>query len=324
MKSAALQVPGLVVIGCGPWGLKHLRVFSSRTDCQVLAGCDINPGRHEVVHETHPTLPMHADYRRAIALPGLQAAVIATPASTHFEIARDCLERDIDVFCEKPLTVLPEHAEALERLAAERGRVLMVGHIYCFDAGIVALREHLRRGDLGPVQRATSVRANHGPIRQDVGVLYDLGCHDVAIFNFLFGATPIGGQARGVCRTRQGVEDIVSLSLVYPHDVQVEVDLTWLAPKKIRQLSIQGAQHSVAWGDGTGSSSLLRFSDGRASDLATATEPLTLEAEHFLDCVRQRSVPLCGAREAVEVVRTLWSLRTSLSQGLRESRGLSS
>lgn len=327
--------PGLAVVGCGHWGANHLRVFAALPlDCRLTHVCDIDAARREWAGALYPRARAVANLDEVLAAPEVDAVVIATPAATHYELARECLAAGKDVLCEKPLALRPDECETLVDLADEQDRVLMVGHVYCFDAGIAALRDYVRGGSLGQLLYASSMRTNRGPIRDDVSVLYDLGCHDVAIFNHLLGGVPVDVVARGACFRQEPREDVVFLTLEYPGPVLVNVHLSWLAARKVRQITLVGEHGGVEWDELATDVSLrltedagwrARSSGGNGRPLGPprpravtlppdAPEPLETQARHFLECLRTRRTPLCDGRHATEVIRTLWRAELALAQ----------
>ncbi len=327
---------GVAVVGCGHWGLNHLRVFAGLRDARLEVACDIDADRCEFVGQLYPRARIVSQLDEVLGDPRVDAVVIASPASTHFEIAQAALSAGKDVLCEKPLALAPSQCAVLTEMAEARRAVLMVGHVYCFDAGIHALREHLHAGQLGRLLYAASTRTNRGPVRTDVSVLYDLGCHDVAIFNYLFGAAPVSVTARGACYLNPALEDVVFLTLEYPDSVLVNVHLSWIAAHKLRQISLVGEHGGVDW-DELATDVALRLTEDagwrirpsagsqpRPAALhqpprmvtlpAESPEPLVAQAMHFLECVTRRSRPLCDGRHATDVIEALWQAEQSLAQ----------
>jgi len=316
----------LAVIGCGHWGPNHIRVFSAHRECQVVAACDPDHKRLQLVRESFPEVEATTEPDEVIQRDDVDAVVVATPTATHYELVRRCLEVDKDVLCEKPLCVLPTHGEELVELAEARGRILMVGHVYFFNRGIVELSNYLRQGQLGRILYAQSVRSNAGPIREDVSVLYDLASHDVGIFNFLFDASPEVMAVQGGSFINPEIADVVFLNLVYPGTILVNLQVSWVAARKVRQLSVVGSSRMAVWDElaavgpvqiaekvSLGDAFYKDFGEfqslSREGEVIvpriSAGEPLRAQAEHFLECVQQRKPPFCDGRRATEIVHTL-------------------
>ena len=162
----------VAVIGCGDWGPRHVRNFSAneRVDLRVVA--DLDPEKLAAVAQRFPGVETTTDTDRVMQDAALDAVVIATPTETHYRLSRQALTRGKHVLCEKPLTLCASESEDLCRCAAETGRIMMVGHVFLFNPGIMFLREEMRSGRLGSVCSIDSVRTNLGPFRRDVGCIY--------------------------------------------------------------------------------------------------------------------------------------------------------
>lgn len=323
------------VVGCGRWGPNHIRVFSGQPQTRVAMACDALEARRLASREMFPDVPVVAEYDELLASP-VDAVVVATPVESHYDLVRRALLADKDVLCEKPLCLTTAEARELTALARQRARILMVGHVYLFNTAIQQIRTYLQDGLLGPVRYAYSVRANRGPVRQDVGVVYDLASHDVSIFDYLFNCSPesVGGYA--AASLRPNLEDVAFLWLRYPHNVHVHVHVSWLAARKTRQLSIVGDHKAVEWDELAGVGPLKLVDPSPADSVQTknfgewqqvtreagisipriaAPEPLDQQARHFVECVRQRQTPLCDGDRATRVVDTLERLQQALRNG---------
>src|SRR5205807_1958163 len=175
----------IAVIGCGYWGINYVRVFSEIADSKVLLVCDINGARLRVVRGRYPLVGTTPNWEEALTNKWIDAIVVATNATSHFEVARQCLLSGKHVLVEKPLATTVADVEALIRSAEEGTRVLMVGHTFLYNAGIRKVKELMSTENFGKVYYLHATRTNMGPIRDDVNALWDLASHDVAIFNYL-------------------------------------------------------------------------------------------------------------------------------------------
>jgi predicted dehydrogenase len=322
------------VIGCGAWGPNHIRVFGSLGTSAVRVAVDPDPGRLERVRELHPSLELAADPEVAFADPEIDAVVIATPTSTHYELVGRALAAGKHVLAEKPLAEGSEHAEELVATAREMGLALMVGHVFLFNAGIVKLHEALDADEVGRPLSLHAVRTNLGPIRGDVNAAYDLATHDISIFNWLLDAEPAVVSASGAAFLQPGVEDVVSISLKYPDGVFATVQASWLNPKKVRQITVVGSRGMMTWDDLELSNPVAVFdkraeatdavsdygeflrismSDGdvRLPKIALE-EPLRVQARAFLEMIGGGEDGRASGAEAVKVVRTLEAVQRSL------------
>lgn len=314
------------ILGCGRWGANHLRVFASLPDVRVVAAVDTQPQRIEAWRRAFPGLSLSTNPESVIDNPDIDAVVISTPAVTHFDLTSACLEREKDVLCEKPLAVLPAECRELARLAERRRRVLMVGHVYLFHPAVDQLRRYIRENHLGRILYAFSVRANQGPVRDDVDVVYDLASHDLSIFNYLLDAQPTLHGAQGITVTDRPHTDAAFLAVRYPGGVLANIHVSWTAAHKTRSLTIVGEQRAIEWNELEATGPLRIFEKGRHGKAyyksfgefqllsheieifmpaVPAIEPLETQARHFLDCIRQRAQPLANANRAAEIVELL-------------------
>ncbi len=323
------------LVGCGHWGPNHIRNFASLPGVEVAAAADMNPQRLAAVGRTYPAVKMHADSRKILRDPGINAVVIATPATTHFELAREAMLEGKDVLCEKPLAADSDQCRRLVELADSLGRILMVGHVFLFNAGIRKLHDLIADGKVGRIYYAHATRTNLGPIREDVNAAWDLASHDISTFNYLFGSAPLEVSATGGRFLQREIEDVVFISLAYPKGIVANIHVSWINPKKIRELTVVGDKTMCVWNDLDAEGPIRIYDKGivqepyyatfgefqlslREGDVAIPrvrmSEPLRVEAEHFIECVRYRKPPMCDGRAGFDVVRTLESVDASLAK----------
>jgi predicted dehydrogenase len=324
----------IAVIGSGHWGPNHIRNFSSLPGVQVVAAADLDEQRLAAVARTYPTLRTVRDYQELLADRQIDAVVIATPTWTHYQITKEALLAGKDVLCEKPLAIHSAQCRELAERAAAKSRVLMVGHVFLFNPGIRKLHDLVEEGKTGRIYYAHATRTNLGPIREDINASWDLACHDVSIFNYLFGSAPIEVSATGGRFLQRDIEDVAFLSLFYPEGLLANIHVSWMDPKKVRQITVVGDKTMLVWNDldpegpiriydkgviqepyyETFGEFQLLLRDGEISiPKVRMTEPLHLEAEHFAACVRERKNPLCDVGSALDVVRTLEAIDASLA-----------
>lgn len=324
----------VAVIGCGQWGFNHVRIFSALRASRVVAVADVEPERLRRVQEMFPAVCCERDGDRVLARADVDAVVVATPVSTHYDLVRQALERDKHVFCEKPLCETAVQAQLLADLAHARGLVLMVGHVFLFNAGILKLKELLDSGEMGAVYYLSAVRTNLGPIRSDVNAAYDLATHDISIFNWLLGSVPEFVSATGSSFLQPGVEDVAFISLKYPGGVLASVHASWLSPKKVRQLTLVGSRRMATWDDLEQSTPVAIFDKGAnlnheyreySQFLRLAMwdgdvrlpkihqeEPLRVENHYFIEGVKRGRIERSDGAFGVGVVRTLEAVSKSL------------
>ncbi len=327
----------IAVIGCGQWGLNHIRVFSSLKGAHLVEVVDTDPKRLVRVEEQFPGVRCRQSYDGILENPQIQAVVVSTPANQHFSIVKHCLEAGKHVLCEKPLCLLSSEAHTLDELARARGLILMVGHVFLFNSGIVKMKELIREGGVGRIYFLSATRTNLGPIRNDVNAAFDLASHDISIFNWLLEEEPEAVWAVGSAFLQPGIEDAVFITLRYPSKALANIVVSWLSPKKIRQITIVGSQKMVSWDDlemntpvtvydkGAGASreyaeygEFLRISmwDGDVRmPKVHIEEPLKLQNRSFLQAIECGKVERADAAFAAGVVRVL----EAISQAVKGS-----
>ena len=239
----------LGVIGCGRWGPNHVRVFSELDRSEVVACADTNRARLERINRRFPGISTTTDYRHILDDESVDAVVIATPTETHAVIAREALRAGKHVLVEKPACSTSTDVDELAALVEATGRVLMVGFVFLFNDGINRLRELISSGKLGRIRYLDAVRTNLGPVRGDVNALFDLGAHDISIFNYLMGEIPDEVSALGRCISQDTVEDVCFATLKYPDGTLGHIHVSWLNPRKVRTLTVIGERQMAHWDD---------------------------------------------------------------------------
>ncbi len=325
---------GIAVIGCGHWGPNHVRVFRSLPEAQVLYAVDVDSARLERAQTLFPGLRTESDLRVVLDDPAVDAIVVATPTQTHYEIVKASLNAGKHVLCEKPLCATANEARELVRTASEAGRVLMVGHVFLFNSGILKVKELVDSGEVGELQYISAMRTNLGPIRGDVNAAYDLATHDISIFNFLLGTKPELVSATGASFLQPGVEDVVFISLRYRNGTLANIRASWLDPKKVRQMTVVGTKKMVTWDDLALTSPVAVYDKGANAVQEYADygeflrvtmwdgdvllpkvqmqEPLKNQNQYFLESLRSGSLERSGPQFSLEVVEVLEAINESL------------
>jgi predicted dehydrogenase len=328
----------IAVIGLGHWGPNHLRVFNSLAGSRVTAVCDVDAARTARAVNAYPGIRAFADPATLLKESSAHAVVIATPTSSHYALVRSALQAGKHVLCEKPLCLRAAEGEELTRLAETTGCVLMVGHVFLFNAGLIAIRKMLQDGEIGKPHYLAAVRTNLGPIRQDVNAAWDLASHDIAIFNWLLGSEPEAVVAMGASFLKPGNEDVVNITLRYPSNVMATALCSWLDPKKVRRMTLVGSGKMVTWDDMNMTSPVAIFEKGARTDLDVAdygqflrvsmwdgdirlpkiesAEPLKAQGDAFLAAVRTGSRPVADGAFGTGVVRVLESVSAALSSAM--------
>lgn len=326
---------GIGVIGYGYWGPNLVRNFGQADGARVLAVCDPSQARRSNVETHYPTIKTYADVREMLAHPGLDAVAIATPVSTHFELAMAALEAGKHVFVEKPITPSSDQAEKLIAEAEKRRLTLMVDHTFVYTSVVRKIKELVEKGDLGQLYYYDSVRVNLGLFQHDVNVLWDLAVHDLSIMDFILARSPKMVAATGVASVPGQPESLAYLTCFFEHNLIAHFHVNWLAPVKIRSTLIGGSNKMVAWDDMELSEKLRVYDKGitvnsnsesvyqlkvgyRAGDMWAPhlpnVEALAVEARHFIDCVKTGQRPTTDGHAGLRVVRILEAASKSMAQ----------
>lgn len=332
----------VAVIGAGHWGPNLIRNFHNRERSEVAWVVDRDATRLAQVRSRFADVQTAADAEPALADPTVDAVVVATPARTHHALAKAALERGKHVLVEKPIATSVDHGAELCALAERAGRVLAVGHVFLYNPGVQRVKRYLENGDLGRVYYVSMVRTNLGPIRTDVDAAWDLASHDVAIVNYWLDAEPIAVSAIGGTWINDGIADAVFATFRYRENVFVNLHVSWLNPRKSRDITVVGERRMLTFDD-MNLAEPVRVYDKHVTDDRTPGyvdsfasfrasvregditiprvalgEPLKAECEDFLDCVERGTAPRSGGREGLAVVRALDALQRSVRHHGRE------
>jgi predicted dehydrogenase len=331
MSSASSSVR-IGVIGFGQWGPNHVRNFSLMDGVEVVRVCDTSPGRRAAAQKFLRGVAVTDQPDAVTRAADIDAVVVATPTASHFELVKAALEAGKDVLCEKPLARTAAECRELVALAAHHRRVLMVGHVFLYNPGVRHLKTDLDRGELGRTYYMDAVRTNLGPVRKDVGAIYDLASHDISIFNYLLGAQPVEVSATGSSVLQAGIEDVGFLTLYYPNNVVCHAHTSWLNPRKVRQLTVVGDHKMAVWDDMNNLEPIRYYDKGVTADHYSSFgefhmilrdgqitipkvklfEPLQAQDAEFVGCVRERRTPAASALWAVGVVQVMEAAMESL------------
>jgi predicted dehydrogenase len=321
----------VAVVGLGNWGRNHVRALAGLRDCRVKYVYDLDAEAIEAQREIYPAIEAARDFDQVVGDEEIQALVISTSSNAHFDLARRALEAGKDVFVEKPMASTVEECETLISLAEHRRCVLQVGHLMLFHPAVQYLKELIDRGGLGEVYYVYCQRLNLGVVRSDENSLWSLAPHDLSLANYLLGAAPSAVHATGGCYLQKGIEDVIFVTLTYPGGRIAHIHVSWLDPHKIRRVTIVGSEKMAMFDDMEATEKVRIYDKGvqrpqyenygealsiRMGDIYIPnipnTEPLKVQAQHFLACVRERRRPLADGREGLAVVRAL----TEATRGL--------
>lgn len=336
------------VIGCGYWGPKHIRVCNELSDTKLASVCDLDERKLQQVRVQYPGVEATTDVKHFLQT--VDAVVIATPVSSHHKLAKEALLAGKHVLIEKPITATSREALELIELAEKKDRVLMAGHTYEYHPAVDFLREATHNGNLGRIFSIDADRLNLGLFRPDVNVLWDLAPHDISIILALMNEEPVEVSARGTHHLDLGVCDMAYLEILFNSGAIGHVHVSWLHPRKIRQITIVGSQKMAVYddvsesekihiydkgltipNDGNGHNGHNKFSawppNYRYGDVVipfiSGAEPLKVECSHFVKCIKDGTKPRSDGWAGLKVTRILEAADKSLANGgRREKLGL--
>jgi predicted dehydrogenase len=321
----------IAVAGLGYWGPNLARNFAAIEGCELTWCCDASPQARERMAARFPGVRMAGSLEEVLDDPALDAVALATPVPTHAELAVRVLEAGKHCFVEKPLAQSVSDAERALAAAVASGRVLMVGHLLEYHPGVRKLKELAESGELGEqIYYIYGNRLNLGKLRADENALWSLGAHDVSVVLHLAEEEPVEAVAHGQSYVRPGVEDVVFCFLRFPSGLCAHLHLSWLDPHKERRFTVVGSRRMATFDDMALEGKLTIYDKGfdedargygeyitRSGDIFSPRipnlEPLRLECEHFVDCIRRGERPRSDGESGLRVVRVLEMLQRSLS-----------
>lgn len=326
------------VVGLGYWGPNLVRNFDRLPDAELAYCCDLDAGNLERARSMYPRTTVTSDYDELLRDESLDAIVVATSVPTHYALGKRALEAGKHTFIEKPIALRSRHAEDLIAAAEAKNVKLMVGHLLEYHPAVRKLKELVDDGTLGRIFYVYSNRLNLGKVRADENALWSFAPHDISVLNYLIGEEPEEVSARGECYLQDGVEDVVFGYIKYPSGIVGHLHVSWLDPHKTRTVTVVGSEKMVVFDDMEADRKVTIYDKGatttrtkfetygefvtlRVGDIHIPRigneEPLRLEAQHFVDCIREDRQPLSDGRDALNVVRVLEAMELSLRGGGR-------
>jgi predicted dehydrogenase len=317
------------VVGLGYWGPNLARNFAAIAGCELTWLCDASREARDGLSPSFPAARTTADLDDLLNDPELDAIALATPVPTHAELAIRVAEAGKHCFVEKPLATTAADAEAAVAAAARANTILMVGHLLEYHPAVDRLKELVAGGELGSLYYVYGNRLNLGKLRADENALWSLGAHDVSVVLHLIGEEPAECSAHGESYVREGVQDVVFCYLRFPSGIVAHLHLSWLDPHKERRLTVVGARRMATFDDMAVEGKLTVYDKGFDEDAHTwgeyiarsgesfspqisNSEPLRIECEHFIECIRSGATPRSDGLSGLRVVRVLERLQQSL------------
>jgi predicted dehydrogenase len=326
---------GVGTIGYGYWGPNLVRNFSDLPESRVVAVSDLRPERLEQLKRRYPHIEATTDHRQLLTHPAIDAIAIATPVSTHFDLAMQAIHAGKHVLVEKPLTATSEQGERLLEEAERCKRILMVDHTFVYTGAVRKIKELLDTEKLGQLYYYDSVRVNLGLFQHDVSVLWDLAVHDLSIMDYVLNERPCAVSAVGVAHVSGQPKDVAYLNCFFHNQLIAHFHVNWLAPVKIRRTLIGGDRQMIVYDDLEPSEMVKVYNKGitlnngpegiyqllvsyRTGDMwapqLDQTEALKIEVVHFIDCISKNRRPVTDGQVGLRVVRILEAASHSMAQ----------
>lgn len=323
------------VIGYGYWGPNLVRNFMETPDAQVTAIADFKEDLLAKARARYPSIRVTTNCRDIFSDSSIDAVAIATPVSTHYELALAALQSGKHVFVEKPITFSSEQAMRLIDEAERHQLILMVDHTFVYTGAVRKMRELVANQTLGDIYYYDSVRVNLGLFQHDVNVLWDLAVHDLSIMDYVLHSKPSAVSATGVSHVPGGMENIAYLTLFFDNNTIAHIHVNWLAPVKVRRTLIGGSQKMIVFDDLENSEKVKVYDKGitlngnpdkmyqmlvgyRAGDMwapkLEMTEALKTEALHFIDCIKTSKRPITDGEAGLQVVKILEAATQSIKK----------
>ncbi len=323
----------VAVVGAGYWGPNLIRNLFAHKGCSELWVCDRDRGRLAHVRERFPSLTFTESYDEVLGS-SLDGVVIATPVGTHHALAKQALARGKHVFVEKPLAASVSEAQDLVDTARAAKRTLMVGHTFEYSPPVVKIRDLIEQGELGRIFFVSSMRVNLGLHQKDISVIWDLAPHDFSILFAWLKERPRSISATGKAFVQKGIHDVAFISVDFPSGAIAHIEVSWLAPSKLRRTAIVGDRKMVVYDDTEAIEKVKIFDRGvnfkdpetfgefqlsyRTGDILSPklgqNEPLQLETQEFLRAIDEGVTPRTHGESGLRVVEALAAAQKSLEQ----------
>jgi UDP-2-acetamido-3-amino-2,3-dideoxy-glucuronate N-acetyltransferase len=320
----------IAVVGCGYWGKNLVRNFAELGALHTI--CDSSPEASSKIAPLYPNVKKETSLETVLANKEIQGVVISSPAVFHYSMAKQALQVGKDVFVEKPLSLTIKEGEELVRLAEEKAKILMVGHVLEYHPGIVKLKQMVDAGELGKINYIYSSRLNLGKFRIEENILWSFAPHDISVILLLLNELPQEVSAHGGCYLHQNIADVTVTTMSFKSGVRAHIFVSWLHPYKEQKLVVVGDKNMAVFDDVAPEKKLLLYEHGiewidrvpvmrkqETTEVAfTMAEPLKLECQHFLDCLKSRKRPRTDGRSGLRVLQVLDACQRSL-QGRGEN-----
>ncbi len=310
----------IAVIGCGHWGKNLVRNFYELDSLSAI--CDSNLNKIDSLYQDNTKVKLFTNIDELLKDSEINGVVIATPSNTHFELAKKALNANKHVYVEKPLAQKLAEAEELQRLAEDKDRVLMVGHLLLYHPAVNKLKQIIEDGELGEIQYINSDRRNfNGNQGRHANVMWDLAPHDFSMMSYILSSEPEEIlSVRAWASKHDNEEDVVHIDFVFPGNIGAHIHNSWLDPQKQALLTVNGSKKTAVLNDTFKQNKLEIYSinkDGAITverPVYSNDEPLRLECKHFIDCIEKNLKPTSGGANGTQIVSYLEECQKRIDQ----------
>lgn len=325
----------VAVIGCGYWGPNLIRNFNALSECEVTVVCDTDTNRLTHMKKLYPHLETTTDVDEIFRDENIDAVAIATPVSTHYELAKKSMLAGRHTFIEKPMASSVAECQELLTLSQEQGLTLMVGHTFLFSPPVRKIKELVDSDDLGSIQYVSSRRLNLGLFQKDINVAWDLAPHDISIILHVLNDTPVTVNCQGASHISKSVEDVCNMTINFANGGFCTIQSSWLDPNKVREMTFVGEKRMLVYND-LEPIEKIKVYDKRVerpphydtfaefhysyhygdmySPFLKQFEPLKEECQHFIDCINKKCKSISCGLEGLKVVQILSAATESLKR----------
>jgi predicted dehydrogenase len=333
-KGESMSKPvNVAVVGCGYWGPNLIRNLVSLSECRVKRVCDVDEKRLAHMKQLYPGVKTTREFDVLVEDPEIDAIVVATPVHLHYEMAKKSLLAGKHTLLEKPMALSVAECVDLVRIAEEKRLTLMVGHTFIYSAPVRRIKEIVDAGDIGEIQYISSRRLNLGLFQKDINVAWDLAPHDISIILYLLDRVPNAVNCQGKAHVHKGIEDVTNMTIDFPNGGFAMIHSSWLDPNKVREMIIVGSKRMIVYDDNQPLEKI-KIYDKRVEapphydsfaefhysyhygdayiPYIKQVEPLKVETQHFLDCIRTGKRPETSGYEGLRVIQILEAASRSL------------
>jgi UDP-2-acetamido-3-amino-2,3-dideoxy-glucuronate N-acetyltransferase len=316
----------IAVVGHGYWGKNLARNFAELGSLHSI--CEIEVGKHDSLKSSYPDIHVETEYERILSNDEIQGVVIAAPAVLHYSLTKKALHAGKDVFVEKPLALQVKDGEEIVGLAEKQKSILLVGHLLEYHPAIVKLKQLIDKGELGKLHYIYSNRLNLGKFRTEENILWSFAPHDISVILLLLGEMPYQVSAHGGYYLHKDIADVTMTSFGFKNGIRAHIFVSWLHPYKEQRLVVVGDKKMASFNDTDPINKLVLYSHEiewingqpvphqKQPEVVgiTTAEPLRLECEDFIDCIKSRKNPRVDGRKGLSVLRVLEECQNSLEK----------